>query len=235
MINELSSWCVDGSGNVRDLVGIVTGRLPIVYGSGYRLGAEYAINGTWSWVVGGGNSGKYIQVSTSVAPGLQVSSAFASTPGGTQYEEIVAVIYWDTPTPGWWFYFNGTYFGYIPLSDFSVLGTTGCIVNHYGEAFDSDSLTTTWMDADMGSGVFPTGTTVAANFGTRAFIRGTRYYAAKNAGLMTSTTGAAYASDTACYRALRTTDWGGGLESLVDFWWAGWRWLRMQLEGKQEL
>lgn len=60
----------------------------------------------------------------------------------------------------------------------------------------------------MGSGVFPTGTTVAANFGTRAFIRGTRYYAAKNAGLMTSTTGAAYASDTACYRALRTTDWG---------------------------
>src|SRR5690606_33176138 len=46
VINELSSWCVDGSGNVRDLVGIVTGRLPIVYGSGYRLGAEYAINGT---------------------------------------------------------------------------------------------------------------------------------------------------------------------------------------------
>lgn len=221
MIEEVSSWCQKAGGSVGDMVGVVLGRDPAVYGAGYRLGAEYAINGTFNWIVGvdafGETDGSFVQVSSAVFPGITIGNP--SVPNGSQFESVIQVAFFDNnpnyPT-AWWYFFNGTAFGYVPASAFTVgqLRTKGCIANQYSEGHDNAEPSGTppvypdWMAADMGSGLKPTGTTRSANFGTRANLRLPGYWASKNSGSWTLTSAAAFATNSACYGALRTTDGG---------------------------
>ncbi len=179
--------------------------MPGLYGSGYRLAVEYFGNSSTGLWVNVNSTPAWVPYAGQIAPGTALSGT--SVPGGTQYEAPLALIYFSNPAR-WIAYYNGVGFGHILASSagFEQMDTSACRANHYSEALDIDQATTDWMDADMGSGVFTTGSTFSANFGTRANIRATRYYTSAGAGGITDSNASAYATDTFCYNALRTTD-----------------------------
>jgi neprosin-like protein len=203
VINELASFCRSAGGSVSDLVGVAVGRHPAVYGLKYVLLAEYAVGGVFNWITGGGNDGFYTQSSATYAPGMEITND--STSGGTQYETPLAWVLYSSPQQ-WWLYYNGNAVGYINAGNLGSLSTSACFANHYGEAYFPSHTTLPWMNADMASGVLPTGTSFYSNYGSRGYIRLPSYYAALNAGSITRVSGAANATDSACYGALNTTN-----------------------------
>jgi len=212
MINELSAYCINNTGS--ELVGPILGRMPVVYGSNYVVGMEYWTMGTPSlpagnyWVVGG-SSGPWHQIHPTVMMGATVTGT--SQQNGAQYEVGLYVEYFDNnpsyPTAWWVGTSTVGWIGYLDVAEvgFVQLNTKACSYNHYSEAYDADQATTPWMKADMGSGTFVASGGFSANYGSRAWFRQPKYYAAKNGGSPTSSTSATN-TDPFCYNGKFVTD-----------------------------
>jgi len=205
-ITELTASCFNASGK-QELVGVAMGRHPGVYGSRFTLLAEYAINGTYHWITGGGNSGAYVQTSSTFAPGLTITSQ--SVINGAQFESSVAWVYFPAQ---WWLYFQGQPIGRVNDSNFSTLnsGSSSCWNSWYGEEYDPDHSTTTWSAEDLTSGILPPGANYLGDYLKSGWIRLPTYYTSVNAGSVATWSSNALTSgfgyDPNCYDGWNTHD-----------------------------
>lgn len=222
VLTESSVWCEGITSRVGDQVGVIHGRIPALYGSKFVFAVEYFVGGSQIWVNATTGTGAYQQTHPSVGPGSELTGN--SIMGGTQLESQMAVWYIDNDPvypDAWWVSTNGITTGYIPASSFTQLAASACIVSHYVEALDPDHETATpsWMNADMGSGLYPPGSTTASNFGWAGYLRRPGYWASKNGGSFTLVSTAAGSTDERCYSATRTTD--GGSSWNPTLWFGG--------------
>jgi len=205
---ELAAYCFSGS-NVSDLVGLIEGVDPQVYGNSTVFGAEFFRSGSQSWVTGGGNVGIWHQYSTSVAPGIAISGP--STIGGASTELQMAVILFNAAsgaTPGWWVWVGNQWIGYFDSTSLTALNSSACDVQWYGEVYDPDQATTSWTTATMGSGRLPNGSAFWNNFGSVGYLRLPIYYSAVNnsGGTYPSGLNLAGGVDPNCYNVTFSTD-----------------------------
>jgi hypothetical protein len=206
---EFADYCRNAGGSVTDLVGIIEGIDPQVYGSATVFGAEYFQNGSQAWVTGGGNQGPWHQFSTSYAPGISISGP--STIGGASTEIQMAVILFNASsgaTPGWWVWLGNQWVGFFDSNAFTFIKNSGCLGQWYGEVFDPDQATTHWTSATMGSGRLPNGSAFSNNFGSVGYLRQPIFYTAINnsGGTFMTSLNLTGGMDTHCYNVTLSTD-----------------------------
>jgi len=204
-IYELASYCFSGS-TVSDLVGVIEGKHPQVYGSNTVIGAEYFSGGSQSWITGGGNKGAWHQVSTTKSPGITVTGP--SIVNGAQGEYQLAVILFNSPRR-WWLWMKDEWVGYFDTTQaFTTLDNSACTAQWYGEVYDPDHATTHWTSADSGSGILPNGSLFFNNFGSRGYLRQPIWYSVINnaGGTYMSTLNKSGGIDTSCYNVSLSTD-----------------------------
>jgi hypothetical protein len=216
---ELAAYCFSGS-NVSDLVGVIEGIDPQIYGNSTVFGAEFFKSGSQSWITGGGNVGIWHQFSRSVAPGAVIIGP--STIGGASTELQMAVILFNAAsgaTPGWWVWVGNQWIGYFDSTEFTALKTSACNSQWYGEAFDPDQATTDWMNATMGSGRLPNGSAFFNNFQSVGYLRQPTYYTAVNNSGATfwSTLGLTDGTDPNCYNVTLSTDGNASYNPTIFF------------------
>jgi Neprosin len=205
---ELAAYCLSGNAAF-DLVGIIEGVNPQIYGTSTVWGAEFFQSGFQSWVFGGSNFAIWHQFSTSLAPGTALTRP--STIGGAQTQLQEAVILFNAAsgaTPGWWVSIANQWVGYFDSTVLTTLNTSACNSEWYGEAFDPDQATTNWMTATMGSGLLPNGSVFNNNIFLVGFVRQPTYYTAVNSsgGTFWSTLSVPGGVDTNCYNVTLSTD-----------------------------
>lgn len=220
---EMAAFCFSGA-SVSDLVGIIEGVNPQIYGTSTVWGAESFVNGVSSWITGGHNSGIWHQVSTNSAPGQVITGP--STIGGPQGELLFAIILFNAAsgaTPGWWVEIKDQWVGYFDTVPLTALKASACNSEWYGEAFDSDNATTRWMTATMGSGRLPSGSAFSNNFGFAATLRQPLYYTlVNNAGgtfwsTLSNGSGPGSGIDPNCYNVTLSTDGGSAWNPTLFF------------------
>jgi hypothetical protein len=168
------------------------------------------------WVGGYNTQVKgWIQVSSSVAPGMSLAS-WDSTVGGNQYSLDLEVRLWNG---NWWIRAAGEWVGYYPLcnggggfspcSGATLFSETGIRdkadrLDWYGEVFDSSAPTPT--TTDMGSGRF-----ASEAWAKSAYFRNLTFYW-QSATYWWWDSGAPTATDSACYSV------SGPFFSQADAW-----------------
>jgi hypothetical protein len=222
-IFEHASYCVDGSGQVTDLVGAVVGRNPQVYGSGYRLQAEWFSGGSSQWVTGASGN-PWHQWGVNYAPGYSINSPSTSGNTSFQSEQLVDIALHPSNPNAWWIYFNDDWVGYFDTSEaFTVLDNSACRAAWYGEVYDPyhTSPPADWTNADLGSGTLPTGSTFSANWGYRGYARSPGYFTSIGEGssVVPSSVTPSGGIDTSCYNHLLTSD--GGAPFNPTMWFGG--------------
>jgi Neprosin len=204
---ELASYCLVGV-TVNDLVGVILGKNPQIYGNNTVIGAEYFNGGTSAWITGGGDQGPWHQVSTTKAPGM--APQFGSDIDGTQAEWSLALVLFNSPRR-WWLWIGDEWVGYFDTTQaFSDLDNLACAAQWYSEVYDPDHASTDWTNADSGSGRLPNGSRFVDNFRSRGYLRLPVYYTAiDNAGgTSMSTLNSIPAPDPNCYNVTLSTDGG---------------------------
>jgi hypothetical protein len=221
---ELAAYCRNGSGVVSELVGLIMGRNPGVYGAGYRFGAEWFDNTNATWVSGASNQGPWVQLSATKGPGASITGQ--SVVNGNQFEGNVAVVMWGPPnalfpTNRWYVFLIDEWVGYFETggTSFTALDTNACVAEWYGEVLDPDHATTDWTAADMGSGSLPNGSTWSANWGLRGYSRLPSFNTAINMGGWTSRTTLTIPGgvDASCYNVTMALDGGLDFNPIVFF------------------